>query len=100
MQAWWERIYFPRSNNYVWALHGKFHDQLVKDLKGNARAYSALNPVGPRCSPYKAQPCCWAAALLIVLLPLLPPPLPRLLGTASDAPQRCCARACCVGCAR
>ncbi|PRW32555.1 flavo involved in K+ transport [Chlorella sorokiniana] len=45
-QAWWERIYFPRSNNYVWALHGKFHDQLVRDLKGNARAYSALNPVG------------------------------------------------------
>lgn len=21
-QAWWERLYFPRSNNYVWALHG------------------------------------------------------------------------------
>ena len=26
-------------------LAGKFHDQLVRDLKGNARAYSALNPV-------------------------------------------------------
>lgn len=21
-QAWWERSPFPRSNNYIWALHG------------------------------------------------------------------------------
>ncbi|KAL4420002.1 hypothetical protein ABPG75_007100 [Micractinium tetrahymenae] len=45
-RAWWERFAFPRSNNYIWALHGKYHDQVVRDIKGNARARSLWNPVG------------------------------------------------------
>lgn len=108
LQAWWERFSFPRSNNYIWALHGglhggwglrvgvwepvtgaggaallavaarfeaypalprlpltlppaaitsapvllpspgagKYHDGIVKEIKGSARAYPAWNPVG------------------------------------------------------
>lgn len=34
MQAWLQSSAFSwrRTNNFVWAQHGKFHDQLVADL--------------------------------------------------------------------
>lgn len=34
MQKWLASSTFPfkRTNNFVWAQHGKFHDQLVSDL--------------------------------------------------------------------
>jgi len=32
LQAWHRRFPFLRRNNFVWVQHGKFHDQLVRDL--------------------------------------------------------------------
>lgn len=48
LQTFWEKkkFGFNRSNNYVWAQHGKYHDVLVKDVRGYTRAYSWWNPVG------------------------------------------------------
>lgn len=45
-RAWWGRSPFPRGNNHIWALHGKYHDDLARDIKGSARVRSRWNPVG------------------------------------------------------
>lgn len=42
VQAWWERFYFPRSNNYVWALHGALGAQGVCMLLAAPRAAQVL----------------------------------------------------------
>lgn len=35
-----------RRNNYVWAQHGKYHDALVKDIRGYTNAYPRWNIPG------------------------------------------------------
>ena len=43
-KKWIKKLKFP--SNATWALHGKYHDVLVKDIRGYTNAYHRLNFVG------------------------------------------------------
>eukprot|EP00887_Chlorella_sp_A99_P003720 scaffold7.g3720.t1 len=45
-QDYWKKFPVSRSNNYVWAQHGKYHDSLVKDIRGRTNAYARWNLPG------------------------------------------------------
>lgn len=70
-QAWWERFPLPRSNNYVWALHGALG--LVGAGRGGAgplrdcglpamfSAMPASDPPRPICPPQASTTTAWCA---------------------------------------